>query len=181
MGMGRITSATSVQSINSSLLQKLEEEKSEELEKQVEKNDTDKNGTLNKDEFISMSKKNSKDCENTTKLAETLFDSFDSNKDGEVDQKEIESGRDNLSKNLGDVYSSSGLKAQINAILGTADSTKADSISSAMEGISESLNSTSNKNVQKYLEQAKLSGNPDYSNMLVNSMLNSSGSLLDYM
>ena len=181
MGMGRITSATSVQSINSSLLQKLEEEKSEELKKQVGKNDTDKNGTLNKDEFISMSKKNSEDCEITTKLAETLFDSFDSNKDGEVNQEEIESGRDNLSKNLGDVYSSSGLKAQINAILGTTDSTKADSISSAMESISESLNSTNNKNVQKYLEQAKLSGNPDYSNMLVNSMLNSSGSLLDYM
>ncbi len=181
MGMGRITSATTRQSVNSSLLQKLNEEKSEDLHKQVGKNDTDKNGTLSKDEFISMSKKNLNDSEGTKKLAETLYDTFDSDKDGELTEKEIESGRNMLSQNLGNIYSSSGLKSQINSILGTTNSTKEDSINSAMESISKSLNGTTNKNIQKYLEQAKLSGNSDYSNMLINSMLNSTGSLLDYL
>ena len=183
MSIGRVTSGTSMYNVNSSLLKAVQKEKTEELQEQIKSSDADKNGTLNKDEFVAMSKETSGEGVNVEKMSEALFDMFDQDANGELTEEEIQKGRDALIGN----YGSLDTMLQVNSVL---DSTKTTLIDLMGRSNSDSdsdddpfsfLTNNYSDKIKEYLTQEKITQNGDYSPEAINAMLNSTGSLSDYI
>ena len=187
MSIGRVTSATGMYNVNSSLLKAAQQEKKDALQEQIKSSDADKNGTLNKDEFVAMSKETGGELQNIEKLSEALFGMFDQDSDGELTEEEIQRGRDSLVGQLGEQHGSLDTMTQVNAILNSTQTTLIDLMGSSNKGDDSNndpfgfLNSNYRDKINEYLAQDKITQSGDYSTASINALLNSTGSLSDFI
>lgn len=179
MSIGSISSGSSLYGANSILRQNKAIE--EEEAKAFEKNDADKSGGLNKDEFYKMNtsldKSGLASGENLEKIKDAIFSMFDTDSDGEVSAEEIAAGRESMLSKLDSQYGNLDTMSQVNNILNQTQSTLMDMMGGSSSDDEDNtfnfLTNNYNAKIQQYLDQAARGKDSEYSVDAIDTLLNS--------
>lgn len=178
MSIGSVTNNSSLYGTNSMLRPAKPTE--EEAKAEFEKNDVDKSGGLNKEEFAAMHTAMNQDgaeqSESLEKLGDAIFKIFDADSDGEVTAEELDSGRESMIGLLQSKYGGIDTMDQVKDILNQTQTTLIDMMNSNNAEENDTFSFLSNNyssKIQAYLDQAQKGKDPEYSSDAISALLNS--------